>query len=147
MSMSSKAQIAANHARYVPGFHFVTGTVVLLNLAWSLKTVVTGPSASAVQALVVSVVLLALFRYLRTFPLSVQDRLIRLEEQLRLERVLPTDLRSRSSELTADQLIALRFASDAELPELVTRVMSERITTRRDIKGLVRQWRPDHMRA
>jgi hypothetical protein len=77
----------------------------------------------------------------------VQDRLIRLEERLRLARLLPADMQSKCDEFTADQLIALRFASDSELPELAKRVHAEKIAERGAIKALVRTWRADHMRA
>jgi hypothetical protein len=87
------------------------------------------------------------FIYLRQFPLRVQDRLICLEEQLRLRRLVPAESRGWAEKLTANQLIALRFASDEELPLLAKRVADERIVERGAIKGLVRQWRPDYMRA
>jgi hypothetical protein len=77
---------------------------------------------------------------------GVQDRVIRLEERLRLEKVLPADLQPRISELTTKQLVALRFASDEELPELVRRVLGGELTERNDIKRAVRSWRADHQR-
>ena len=147
MSASMQAQNAANHARYVPGFHFVTGTLVLINLIWSVYNVYAARNLAAVQGLAIGVILFAFFVYLRAFPVRVQDRLIRLEERLRLARLLPPDMQSRSDEFTADQLIALRFASDAEVPALAKRVMTERITSRKEIKAMVKDWRADTMRA
>ena len=144
---SPTEQNLSNHARYVPGFHFVTGTLVLLNLGWTIYHLYVMRTGSAVEGVAVGVILLSLFWYLRAFPLSVQDRLIRLEERLRLSRLLPADMQSRCDDLTADQLIGLRFASDTEIPELVTKVLNDRIATRADVKKLIKQWRPDYMRA
>ena len=97
-------------------------------------------------ALLVAVALVMMFWYLRVFPLAVQDRVIRLEESLRIATLAPS-LRDRVTEFTPHQLVALRFASDAELPGLAERVLSERITSRSAIKALVREWRADHQRA
>jgi hypothetical protein len=79
--------------------------------------------------------------------LSVQDRLIRLEEQLRYERVLPEELRWRADELTASQFVSLRFASDDELPLLMRKVLDEKLTERKAIKQLIKNWKPDNLRA
>ena len=99
------------------------------------------------MGLVAAVTLLLVFKYAREFPVTVQDRVIRLEEQLRLARLLPPDLRTRVNEFTPSQLIALRFASDAELPSLAQRVLAEKIADRAAIKAMIREWRPDHLRA
>jgi hypothetical protein len=77
----------------------------------------------------------------------VQDRVIRIEERLRLERVLPTDLQQRISEFTIEQLVGLRFASNAELPELARKVLDEKLNDRKAIKQLIKTWRPDFARA
>jgi hypothetical protein len=147
MSAPNQPQSAAKHARYVPGFHFVTGTLNLVLLVWSIYRLVTLRDSTALFGLLVAVALFSHFIYLRQFPLRVQDRLICLEEQLRLQRLVPAESRGWAGKLTANQLIALRFASDEELPSLAKRVADERIVERRAIKGLVRQWRPDYMRA
>jgi len=77
----------------------------------------------------------------------VQDRVIRLEERLRCERLLPADLKPRIAEFTVSQLVALRFASDAELPALARKVLDEKISERKPIKQLVKNWRADYLRA
>jgi hypothetical protein len=92
----------------------------------------------------VGMALVALFA--RVFPLGVQDRLIRLEERLRMEQLLPQDLKVRIPELTTKQLVGLRFASDEELPDLVRRVLTEGIADKNEIKRAIKRWRPDHQR-
>jgi type VI protein secretion system component VasK len=140
----------ANHTRYVPGFHFVTFGILAINLIWSLFRLFWGvpgvPFFDRLLAVAVAVALLLLAWYARTFPLKAQDRIIRLEETLRLERLLPADLRPRIGELRAGQLIALRFASDAELPEIARAVLAGEVTTPGEIKKRVRTWRADHFR-
>ena len=83
----------------------------------------------------------------RLFALAVQERLIRLEEQLRYERVLQEELRWRADELTTNQFVSLRFASDDELPALMKKVLDEELTSRKAIKQLIKNWRPDYLRA
>jgi hypothetical protein len=77
----------------------------------------------------------------------VQDRLIRLEERLRYERTLPADMKPRIGEFTVEQLVSLRFASDAELPALARKVLDEKMTERKAIKQMVKSWKPDFLRA
>lgn len=95
----------------------------------------------------VSAALLAGFVTVRLMTLSVQDRIIRLEERLRFARLLPADLQPRIGEFTATQLVALRFASDAELPLLARKVLDEKLTERKAIKQLIKNWKPDYLRA
>ena len=144
---ASPEQNAANHARFVPGYHFVAGSLALLNLLWAIYRSVRHPTVESHAAILVGVILLLVLYYLRAFPLAVQDRLIRLEERLRMQRVLPPAMQSRFDEFTPAQLIALRFASDAELPELASKVLNERITDRKQIKLMIREWRADHVRV
>lgn len=145
--MSASSQSAASHARFVPGFHFVTGILVLANLGWSVYHLYVIRTGASVDHVVVAFALLGVFWYTRAFSMANQDRLIRLEERLRLARLLPADMQSQCDEFTAEQLIALRFASDAELPDLAKKVLAGRIANRAEIKKMITQWRPDHMRA
>jgi hypothetical protein len=143
-------QSYANHRQYVPGFHFVAFGILFLNLLWSLWRLFTGsalPLPDRLWAVAMAVAFLLLAWYSRTFPLKVQDRVIRLEERLRLAQLLPSDLAPRISELSAGQLLALRFASDEEVAELTRKVLAENIRSREEIKKLIRSWRPDHLRA
>jgi len=91
--------------------------------------------------------LLVLAGLARMFALRVQDRVIRLEERLRYERVLPADLQARIGEFSVAQMVALRFASDAELPALARKALDERIERGKEIKRLVVNWKADHLRA
>ena len=140
----------ANHRKFVPGFHFVTVGLLVLNIIWTAYRLFSGagmPLPDRVMAFVLAVALGLLAWYSRIFPLRVQDRVIRLEERLRLEQLLPADLRPRIGELRPRQLLGLRFASDEELPVLARKVLDERIASADEIKKLVRSWRADHLRA
>jgi len=138
----------ATHRKFVPGYHYVTWGILVINLIWSLFRLVRplAPLFDRLLNVAVAVALLLLAWYLRTFPLKAQDRVIRLEETLRLERLLPPDLRPRIGELRPGQLIALRFAGDEELPELTRTVLDRGTMTPDEIKKMVRSWRADHLR-
>jgi Family of unknown function (DUF6526) len=90
--------------------------------------------------------LLVLAFLARIFALGVQDRVIRLEERLRYQQLLPDDLNPRINEFTINQLVALRFASDAELPALARKVLDGNMTDRKTIKQMVQNWRADYQR-
>ena len=137
----------ANHARMVPAFHYFVGPVLMINLVWSIVHAVRHFSANAAFGAVVAAALLVLSFYARLFALTVQDRVIRLEMRLRLQELLAADLRPRIPEFTPSQLIALRFAGDAELPALARKVLDEKIADRKAIKKMVQQWQPDMLRA
>jgi hypothetical protein len=100
-----------------------------------------------VLSVLVAAALLVLYFYTRRFAWTVQDRVIRLEMRLRLTELLPGELRQRIPEFTVGQLVALRFASDAELPELARKVLEEKINDRKVIKQLVKDWQADNLRA
>jgi len=144
---SAKPQSLSSHARYVPGYHFALATMLLVLLVWSVVLVVRYPRWESLYGLLVAVSLVLIFWYMRSFAVRAQDRIIRLEERLRLGALLAADLQPRIPELTVEQLIALRFASDEELPELARRVLEARVTDGRAIKTLITQWRADHLRV
>jgi len=102
--------------------------------------------SSAVHLLTAAALLIFMFNA-RAFALKVQDRVIRIEERIRFERVLPADMHARIGEFTIDQLVALRFASNAELPDLARRVLEEKVNDRAVIKQMIKTWRPDLARA
>jgi hypothetical protein len=140
-------QTYQTHRRYVPAFHFVTSGILLVNFIWSVVVIFRHFSPSAVMNALTAVALLLLFNYTRAFATGNQDRIIRLEMRLRLERLLPADLRSRIGELTPRQLVGLRFASDAELPALTKKVLDEKILSGEQIKKLVKTWEGDYLRV
>ena len=141
-------QNLANHTRYVPAFHFFVMPVLVVNLGWSLYRLKSLEfSFAGIFGVVFAAALVILALSARMFALAVQDRVIRLEERLRYERVLPADLHARCGELTINQVVSLRFACDAELPALARKVLDEKLTERKAIKRLIKTWRPDYQRA
>ena len=145
--MPGKPQTFENHAKTVPLFHYVAFPILALNLFWSIYRVIRHFSAESVLSLLLAVAFLLMFFFARIFALKVQDRVIRLEMRMRLQQVLPPDLRGRIPEFAVGQLVALRFAGDAELPELARKVLDEKLTDRSAIKKMIRDWQPDELRA
>ncbi len=140
-------QSYTNHVRLHPPFHFflLPGALVLLIL--SIVNVVRHYHRLDAWILLLMGILFPLATLIsRMYPVRVQDRLIRLEERLRLEALLSAELSARIGELTESQLVALRFASDAELPALVAQVLSAK-TPARDIKKAIVTWRGDTFRV
>lgn len=136
-----------HHSRYVPQYHFVLSGIFLVNFIYRIYLVVRFPAVATVIPALTAYGLILVFWLMRTFPMRVQDRIIRLEEQLRMQQLLPADLRPRIGEFNPAQMVALRFASDGELAGLARRVLDEKITRKRDIKALIQTWRPDEFRA
>jgi hypothetical protein len=138
----------SNHGRFFPPFHFFVVPVLLINFGWSIyRWKLSGFSVDGFVAVVVAAALAVGFLCARLMALSVQDRVIRLEERLRYERLLPADLKPRIGEFTLNQLISLRFASDAELPALARKVLDEKVNDRKTVKQLIKNWKPDYLRA
>ena len=140
-------QTFENHTRLVPAYHMGAFPLLVINLLWSGYRAVRNFSPDAVVALLLAIALLLIFFHARIFALTVQDRVIRLEMRLRMEKLLPADLRPRIPDFTVSQLVALRFASDEELPELSRKVLTENITSRKTIKRMIKKWNPDYLRA
>jgi Family of unknown function (DUF6526) len=141
-------QTFASHVRYVPGFHFFVMPVMALNFGWSIyRWKLAAFSLDGFVSVLTAAALIGLMLYARIFALTVQNRVIRLEERLRLERLLPPDLKPQIGEFTSGQLVAMRFASDAELPALARKVLSDKIVEGKAIKLLVQNWRADYLRA
>ncbi len=143
-----KPQSFRNHASLDPSYHFYGGVALLVNLVLALFILYlsfhTQP-VLAVWVVLLSITMILLFLKLRVYPLKIQDRIIRLEEKLRMEALLPEPLRHRIRELNEDQLIGLRFASDEEIPELVQMALDKQLN-RKQIKERIQNWRPDHFR-
>lgn len=141
------AQNYSNHARYVPLYHFVLFGILTVNLLLRAWWFYKHPVLSTGWELVLAMAWILLALFARTFALKAQDRVIRLEERMRLARLLPQDLQGRIEELRTGQLVALRFASDAEVAELVRKVLADDIRDQKTIKQLIREWRADHCRV
>lgn len=142
----TKPQTYANHARFDPWYHFFLAPISLIIFIASIVHLVRHPHPWGLVHVVLAFALVVLVVKLRTYSLKVQDRVIRLEERLRLATLLPEPLQSRINELDIRQLIALRFASDAETPALVERALNEKLT-QKQIKQSIQNWRPDNFRV
>lgn len=152
----SAPQSLSNHAKIVPAFHFFVLPVLGLNLIWSsiygIKLLLNSalgvwPRISGLVMILIALALIALAFLARLFALGVQDRVIRLEERLRYQQLLPADLQSRINDFTINQLVSLRFASDAELPSLARKVLDGKIDSRKAIKQMIQSWRADYQRV
>ncbi len=144
--MAAPTQSFENHARMVPLYHYVTSPLILLVLIWSVVQLVRMPSTDRFFLFLLALGLSLVGYWARAFALGVQDRVIRLEERVRLERLLTGDLRARIGDFTTEQLVGLRFASDGELAELAELVLAKGIADRKAVKAMVKSWRPDHQR-
>jgi hypothetical protein len=137
-----------NHGKIVPLFHFFVIPVFVTNFVWSLfRLKQLKFSFAGIFGVILAAALVILVFKARLFALAVQDRVIRLEERLRYAQMLPADLQARTGELTINQVVSLRFASDAELPGLMRKVLDEKLAQRKAIKQLIKTWRPDYQRA
>lgn len=136
-----------NHAKFVPGFHVLVLGILAINLIWSIYRFFHAFSVESAISLLLAIAFVLLAFYARIFALAVQDRLIRLEMRLRMLQILPAELRPRIPEFSVGQLVALRFASDAELPALAKKVLDEKLNDRKAIKKMIREWQPDFLRA
>lgn len=146
--MSDKVpQNYANHRSFVPLYHFVVFGILAVNQIWAIVRVVKAPSWENGFGVILAFALLGIFFFARIFALKVQDRLIRLEMRLRLQQILPNDLKAQIPVLTPEQLIGLRFASDAEMADLVRDVRTNDIKDRETIKKKVKDWQGDYLRA
>ena len=139
-------QTYANHAQVVPGYHRGVMGILAVNLIVSIAAIVKAPGFFTAWSIVLAFGLIGIALYARIFPLRAQDRVIRLEERLRLSLVLPEPLRTRIPELTPAQLVALRFAPDAELPSLVEETLRANLSNP-EIKKRIKVWRPDTFRV
>jgi hypothetical protein len=136
-----------NHGRLVPMFHGGVFLPLLVNFVWALYRLSGGFTGDAVVNLLVAVALLLMASSVRTQILTVQDRVIRLEMRHRFREILPAELAVQAAALPVKQVVALRFASDAELPALVREVVGGTLPNGKAIKTRVRDWQADHLRA
>ena len=145
--MANTPQTFANHTRWQPPFHFFIAPVMLINLIWSVVQFIRTPGLNSGWWIVVSLALLMLAFLVRLNSLKVQDRLIRLEEKLRYQQILSAPICQQASALNMGQIIALRFAGDDELEELVGSVLAGKLAKAGDIKRAIKGWRADMFRV
>ena len=144
--MADAPQTYDNHTRWHPPFHFFAMPVILTNVVVAAVQLFRDPGLDRGWWLVVSAALFVVAGFSRLNPLKAQDRVIRLEESLRYYQVLPGELAERAAALKPSQVVALRFAPDEELEELVRAVLEGRLTKPDEIKRAIRNWRADTMR-
>lgn len=145
--MADSAQNYKNHTKLVPLFHYVLLPILFLNFLAMSYHFYQEPDMYHGWSVVMGFAFIVTALFARVFALKAQDRVIRLEERMRMHELLPADLKARIHEFTPEQLIALRFASDAELPELAATVLRDNIQKRDPIKKMVKHWRADHLRV
>jgi Family of unknown function (DUF6526) len=139
-------QSFANHTRFDPAFHFFLLPLGLVAIILSVIRIIHHPTMGSTLLLILAIGFVMIAGKARGYSLRVQDRIIRLEERLRLAMLMPEAGRARIGELTESQLIALRFASDAELPVLAMRALNEGLTSKQ-IKSSIESWRGDYFRV
>ena len=142
----ASTQNLSNYTRYDPLFHFFILPVFAITLIITIVHLIRWPGLHSAWLVVVMIAVIVATFKIRLYALKVQDRVIRLEERLRLANLLDPATRPRISELTESQLVALRFASDSELPTLATRALNEKLSSAQ-IKKSVQQWRADNFRV
>ncbi len=142
-----KTQNYKNHTRWYPFVHFVITPILVINLVWQIVALSQEKTWDRAESLLVAVALMLMSLASRIQALRAQDRVIRLEERLRYREILSPELAGKASALPTGQIIALRFASDQELPGLIERVLSGELKTGKEIKLAVQNWRGDYLRV
>jgi hypothetical protein len=145
--MSETTQNYSNHTRWHPPFHFFLFPVFTIHLAWTIYKLTQALTLDNIEQLLLAAGLIVLFLLVRTNALKVQDRLIRLEEQLRYQRLLPAELAAKAGALPVRFIVALRFASDEELPGLVRQVIDRKFVKPAEVKRAIQNWRGDYLRV
>ena len=143
----SAEQNYSNHTRWYPLFHFVVMPLLAINFLSHLVRFFMAPSWTLFFWVLLSITLVLFALASRLMALKAQDRVIRLEETLRFQELLTDELLAKSAGLSPGQVIALRFASDPELPELVERALTGEFAKNKDIKKAVKKWRADYHRV
>ncbi len=143
----SEKQTYQNHVRWYPIVHFVLTPILLFNLIWQSVRLYQEPNWDRAEYVLMAVAFVILSIAARLQALKAQDRVIRLEERLRFKELLPADLAEKAVSLRTNQLIALRFASDEELPDLVQRTLNGEFQSTKEIKLAIKNWRGDYLRV
>jgi Family of unknown function (DUF6526) len=139
-------QTFSNHVRFDPPFHYFVVPVFAISWIVSVVFAVRHPGFVHIWIVIFNTALIVAVTKARLYALKVQDRVIRLEERLRLATLLPDSLRSQIMKLSEGQLVALRFASDEEVSALVEQTLAANLE-QMDIKKLIKNWRPDYWRV
>ncbi len=145
--MANQGQNFSNHTRFVPPFHYVALPILLVNFVSAVVELFNGITFDASLHVLVAVALIIVALFARVFALKAQDRVIRLEMRLRMRELLPEDRQGRINDFTPTQMVSLRFAGDAELPELARKVLDENITKTTSIKKMITDWQGDYFRV
>ncbi len=145
--MSGAPQNLSTHRRWFPAFHFVVLPILTIHVVLAAWHAYRIPTRWNMWTVVVAVALFVFTFAARVMALTVQDRLIMLEQRLRMKTVLPDALHSRIGGLTRKQFVGLRYAGDGELAGLVERCLSGELKTDEDVKKQVKDWQPDWVRA
>ena len=145
--MANQGQNFSNHTRFVPPFHYVALPILLVNFVSAVVGLFNGITFDASLHVLVAVALIIVALFARVFALKAQDRVIRLEMRLRMRELLPDDRQGRINDFTPTQMVSLRFAGDAELPELARKVLDENITKTTSIKKMITDWQGDYFRV
>lgn len=143
----SETQNYQNHTRWFPLFHFVVVPLLLFHLIWQAVRLYQEPSWDRAESILMAIVFILITLAARLQALKAQDRVIRLEENLRYQKLLSADLLEKSAKLRTSQMIALRFASDDELPDLLERTVNGEFKDQKEIKLAVKNWRGDYLRV
>lgn len=142
-----KTQNFSNHVRWYTPVHFIVTPILFINLVWRIVQMSGELTIDTANNFVLAIGLMVLSLAARIQALRAQDRVIRLEERLRYKTLLEPNLLERTEGLTKGQIIALRFASDAELPQMIERTLAGDLGSTKEIKMAVKNWRADHLRV
>ncbi|MFP6571416.1 MAG: DUF6526 family protein [Vicinamibacterales bacterium] len=141
-----KPQNYENHAKFIPVFHYIALPLLLVNFFGALFRVTQEISFYTLNGVGLAISLIVVALFTRLFALKAQDRVIRLEEQIRMQTFLPDALKAQVGRLTMGQIVALRFASDEELVDLTQDALDQN-TSPNALKQAVKNWRPDYDRV
>ena len=145
MSKSTQQNLKS-HVRWDPPYHLNLGLILIANLFYAIVHLWRQTNISSAWFLVLSVVAFIPYLKMRSYPLKVQDRVIRLEERMRLQALAPAEWHAQIYRLTEDQLIGLRFAADDEVVELAKQALEHNLN-RKQIKERIKDWRADNWRV
>lgn len=145
--MPETTQSFSSHTRWHAPYHFVLFPILFIHFAWCILRLTKAPTLEHAEQFLLSFGLLMMMLLVRVNPLKAQDRIIRLEEQLRYQRLLPADLAARASALPVGFIVAMRFASDAELPRLAQQAVDGAFAKPKELKEAIKNWRGDYFRV